>query len=75
MTKRPKRMKCCCCGGTAWGRQWWNQDTGTTLCKACVEFVKTPRNGHVHTTDEDMARSYGVLGLHYGCDEPTEVMP
>lgn len=66
--RKPKRMTCTCCGGPAFGRQWWNQDTGFTLCIKCVDYVQ---NGcREKMTDEEMARSYGVKGVHFGCEEP-----
>jgi len=51
------RLNCCCCGGVTRGRQFFNQDTGYGLGTCCVEFVK-PRV-------QDMARTYGIEGVHY----------
>lgn len=64
--KKPvQRLVCTCCGGETEGRQFHNQDTGFGLGSCCVEFVK-PRT-------EDMARTYGVEGVHYKLDPEIKV--
>lgn len=58
MTSPVLRLRCCCCGKLFQGRQFYNQDIGYGLGDCCVEHV-TPRV-------EDVARTYGVSGVHYG---------
>ena len=53
-----KRLKCCCCGGIFNGRQFNNQDIGHGLGDCCVEYVST--------RVEDVPRTYGLPGVHYG---------
>lgn len=65
LSKPAKRLRCCCCGGEAYGRQFHNQDLGYGLGACCVSFV-TPRI-------EDMARTYGIEGIHFKLDTPAQV--
>lgn len=60
-----RSLSCCCCGGSTQGRQFHNQDTGYGLGACCVEHVK-PRV-------EDMARTYGIEGVHYKLDPEIKV--
>jgi hypothetical protein len=30
-----RNMSCTCCGASTKGRQWWNLDTGYSLCSDC----------------------------------------
>jgi len=64
--KKPvQRLVCTCCGGETEGRQFHNQDTGFGLGSCCVEFVKS--------RTEDMARTYGIEGVHYKLDPEIKV--
>jgi hypothetical protein len=54
-----RTLTCCCCGGTARGRQWHNRDTGYGLCPNCIDRCEADVPVG-HTT-----RSYGVRGIHY----------
>lgn len=52
-------LRCCCCSGVTWGRQWWNQDTGYGLCSNCITLCDASiAAGEKHL-------SYGVRGYHY----------
>lgn len=65
-TAKPiETLRCCCCCGDTEGRQFHNQDTGFGLGACCVEPVK-PRV-------EDMARTYGIEGVHYKLDPEIKV--
>src|SRR5450830_1519394 len=65
LSKPAKHLRCCCCGDEAYGRQFHNQDLGYGLCARCVSYV-TPRT-------EDMARTYGIEGVHFKLDTPAQV--
>ena len=54
-----KQLKCCCCGGSAYGEQFWNQDTGYGLGDCCVETVSQ------NTTQEWVEQAYGKAGINY----------
>ncbi|MFP3637562.1 hypothetical protein [Paraburkholderia sp. SIMBA_054] len=58
-----KRLVCCCCSGEAFGRQWWNRDTGYGLGKCCIDFASRG------VSEEEMKSSYGVRGIHYDVPE------
>jgi hypothetical protein len=63
-----KRMTCCCCGEAAFGKQWWNRDTGFSLCVSCAnrqEKTETP---------EFMKSCYGTRGVHYACTPKPSTM-
>ena len=54
------RKQCACCGGDAGNvKQWWNQDTGYSICARCVPD-ELKRWG-----PEQMRECYGVAGVHY----------
>lgn len=57
-----KRMTCCCCGEAAFGKQWWNRDTGFSLCVSCADR----QSKHTYTPEE-MHQMYGIRGVHYAC--------
>ena len=59
-SKPVRRLICSCCGAATRGRQWHNRDTGYGLCNRCIDYVAT--------RTEDMDRSHGVLGVHYGLE-------
>jgi hypothetical protein len=59
-------LRCTCCGGSFYGRQFHNQDIGHGLGDCCVEYVK-PRV-------EDMERTYGVSGVHYNAVNPNKLV-
>jgi hypothetical protein len=52
-------LECCCCGGEAKGRQWYNRDKGYGLCSNCVEKV------YGSLTPEQMESAQGIEGVHY----------
>ncbi len=56
-----KRLTCACCGSGAYGKQWWNQDTGFGLCAACHSWIL----GRGITSPEEISRAYGKPGEHY----------
>jgi hypothetical protein len=66
------KLICACCGGYAPSRkQWWNQDTGYSICPECftrnIEHEKTALHN-----DDALAHelfSYGVPGIHHSIDE------
>ena len=60
-----RSLTCCCCGGSTQGRQFHNQDTGHGLGACCVPYV-TP-------SVEDMARTYGIDGVHFNLDPEVKV--
>lgn len=60
-----QRLTCACCGRESEGRQFYNQDTGYGLGSCCVEYVRT--------RVEDMARTYGIEGVHYKLDPQIKV--
>ena len=60
-----RSLTCCCCGGVTQGRQFQNQDNGFGLGACCVAYVK-PRV-------EDLARTYGIDGVHYNLDPEVRV--
>ena len=39
------RMRCACCDGWCYGRQWHNRDTGFGLCGDCATWLRTPKPG------------------------------
>lgn len=56
-----KRLSCCCCGASHYGRQFHNQDTGFGLCETCVNWIKE-RGTY---TPEEFNRTYGIEGVNY----------
>ena len=62
LAKPVRWLACCCCGGSFKGRQFHNQDAGHGLGPCCVDYV-TPRC-------EDVPRTYGLPGVHYGIEAP-----
>lgn len=73
--RRPRFLRCACCGGLAVGRQWFNQDTGYGLCASCADFIEAKEGA------EQLERSYGKRGVHYAIPghsdtwESTETTP
>lgn len=65
LCKPIRALTCCCCGGVTQGRQFHNQDNGFGLGGCCVAYVK-PRV-------EDLARTYGIDGVHYNLDPEVRV--
>ena len=60
MTDQPiRRLTCCCCGASTYGRQWFNRDTGFGLCVECIPFCERGE------TPESFERLYGRRGEHY----------
>lgn len=59
------RLRCCCCGETTRGRQWWNRDTGWGLCSKCIDYCARGE------TPETMKDLYGVRGVHYDVADVT----
>lgn len=60
MTTKKSEKDCTCCGGEAgqWA-QWWNQDTGYTVCESCLELCGGGQ------TPGDFTLCYGQPGEHY----------
>ncbi len=56
-------LKCVCCGARFQGRQFTNQDTGWGLGNCCVSHVSRAEN---------MARTYGIDGVHYNLAQPDQ---
>jgi hypothetical protein len=50
---------CCCCGGRAYGKQWWNRDRGYSLCGLCGDWLAKKE------TPEEMQSNYGKRGVHW----------
>jgi hypothetical protein len=59
-----RELACACCGGNAYGRQWWNQDTGYGVCRKCVEWMRSRGETEAYIRD-----CYGVEGIHWGVKE------
>ena len=60
MQRIKKYLTCPCCGKYTEGRQYWNQDTGTCLCKDCGDWM-LDRGDSI----EDIEFSYGRRGYHW----------
>lgn len=58
-TDMAKALICCCCGGQAIGRQWWNRDKGYGVCVKCSKSIAKKE------TPEYMKECYGERGYHY----------
>jgi len=56
---RSRRLTCSCCGQYTQGRQWFNQDTGYSICPKCVDLVAKGM------TVEEFRSSYGIAGVHF----------
>jgi hypothetical protein len=56
-------LKCTCCGSRFQGRQFSGQDTGWGLGNCCVAYCSKVEN---------MARNYGVDGVHYNLPQPDQ---
>jgi hypothetical protein len=54
-------LECNCCGDQTRGRQWWNRDTGFSMCVPCIAFVR--KQG---MSEADILNCYGVEGIHWG---------
>lgn len=54
-------MICCCCGARNIGRyaQWWNRDTGYSICARCVKWQAE------RETLEEILSMYGRSGINY----------
>ena len=62
--KKPIRpLYCCCCGAHTRGRQHYNRDIGYGLCPRCIPLVTSKMSA------EDVARAYGIRGIHYDVKE------
>ncbi len=62
-------MICCCCGDRGVGRykQWWNRDTGYSICARCVSDQSKKE------TPEAILSMYGRAGINYPApDESTK---
>lgn len=59
LERKPRDLTCCCCGGRAYGRQWFGRDTGFGLCAACADWLVS------RETPEEMRQNYGERGVHY----------
>lgn len=59
---RKRELACNCCGGMA-GRfvQWFNQDTGYSICRSCLDGQYIAR-GESAATIRDY---FGVEGVNY----------
>ena len=57
---RSCHLRCCCCGGEAIGRQWYNRDKGFGICSRCVAWVASSG-----TSAREIRAHYGVAGVHY----------
>lgn len=61
MTSFSLGMTCSCCGSECPSmKQWHNRDTGYSICKGCIVWLKE-RN----TSEEQIKEEYGVSGIHY----------
>lgn len=54
------RLRCARCGGAALGVQWPDQDTGFSLCAPCGDRARDK-----HESPAELARLYGVRGIHW----------
>lgn len=50
-------LRCCCCGASTRGRQWFNRDTGYGICTPCVNA----EIGHLAASSP----AYGIRGVHF----------
>lgn len=53
------RLICACCGGISKGKQFWNQDTGYSICPRCFLHVERKEG------TEYAIRCYGKPGVHH----------
>lgn len=61
MTRSLIGTTCSCCGGDCpTMTQWHNRDTGFSVCKDCIAWLKGRG-----TSDEEIHENYGVAGVHY----------
>lgn len=58
------RLRCACCGGAAFGKQWYNRDRGYGICMPCADMVLRKEGA------EALERGYGISGIHFK-GEPT----
>lgn len=65
---RPRRLQCAVCGQTAWGRQWWNQDTGFGVCTRCGDQWSALSKDELGSVE----RAYGPRGEYWGIDRTKE---
>lgn len=61
MNNRPSPKECCCCGGPAFGLQWFNRDIGYGICRKCVEWQRSRG-----VPESDIRMSCGDEGIHWG---------
>lgn len=54
------RKTCACCGGEAYGAQWWNRDTGYGICAKCVDWQLSRK-----TSPAEILNLYGVEGINW----------
>jgi hypothetical protein len=66
MASRVENLRCCVCGGSARGRQWFNRDEGYGICRKCVDYVAQKQ------TEDEIYQNYGVEGIHYNIVSPRE---
>jgi hypothetical protein len=60
-----QHLRCACCGESAYGKQWWNRDTGWGLCVQCGEEMLSGVIGGTPMPIEELERSYGRRGVHW----------
>lgn len=65
--KEPQELICACCGKYTYGRQYWNQDNGYSLCKKCADWIEE-KDGK-----EYLESCYGKRGVHF--DIPESELP
>lgn len=58
------RLRCACCGGAAYGKQWYNRDKGYGICIPCADLILAKEGA------EALERGYGKRGIHFK-GEPT----
>lgn len=58
-----KMLRCSCCGGIAYGKQWWNRDKGYGLCMKCADTIEAKEGLQA------LLMGYGIRGIHI-CEEP-----
>lgn len=66
--RRPIRnLRCCCCGGSTLGRQWWNRDAGYGLCNDCIHV-----NGVSQVANGETVSGFGIRGVHWDLKTKTK---
>lgn len=63
-------MTCCCCGAYAgYCEQWWNRDTGYSICTRCVEDQR------LTATSDEIRQLYGQQGVNYASESRAVPVP